>query len=705
MVSAILTIGGLGLVSGLGLAVASKVFYVYVDPLIIAVEESLPGANCGGCGFPGCSGAAEAIATGKAPPNVCVGGGPDTHAKVGVIMGIEVKEVEPEIARPGCYYGPEKADLKFNYDGLNNCRAAMLLGGGPKICPVGCIGLGSCANACPFGALSMGHDGLPVVNPDLCTGCGTCERVCPKHIITLSSHSRRILQEYTTDECTAPCQRTCPAGIDIPSYIHEIARGNYLEAVRVIKEKNPLPLVCGRICVHPCEFECRRNLIDEPVAINYLKRFAADYEMNQGERIQLSKAPATERKVAVVGGGAEGLTTAAFLARLGHDPTIYEGMSKLGGLLQTVIPDSRLPKDVLDWEIQGILDLGVTAVTNQKLGRDFTISSLLQEGFEAVFVATGGWDSQMAEGLPKESVEVLPGVQLLVPFTFSWAGGNRPQVGRKVMIVGGGNASLDAARLAKQLGAEQVGVVFREARTETPFTDEEFQAAETEGIRLYFHAVPVKMLGQENRLTAVQLANLEGLPKVTTMEALAELEAIEEVAVDSLLTGAGRFPELIYASIRPECQGAEEEQTHPCGPIRWETVLPYAGPFAEHDIGIFRPGEVTSDYKAVVEAIGSGRRGAISVHKQLLGQAVAPPDTMIRRRTQVLSVSELEPISTSSRQRMPELGEAARVADPHTEVELGLTEQQAREEAARCLRCGLICYRRVEDSREPAKSA
>ncbi|RME94622.1 MAG: electron transporter RnfB, partial [Alphaproteobacteria bacterium] len=475
--------------------------------------------------------------------------------------------------------------------------------------------------------------------------------------------------------------------------IYEICQGNYLEAVRVIKEKNPLPLVCGRICVHPCEFECRRTLIDESVAINHLKRFASDFEMKSGQRVELAKAPATGLRVAVVGGGAEGLTAANFLARLGHDATIYEGMPKLGGLLQTVIPDNRLPKDVLDWEIQGILDLGVEARTNSKLGRDFTVDSLLDEGYAAVFVATGGWDSQMAAGMPTESMEVLPGVQLLVHFTFNHLAGRQPKVGKKVMILGGGNASFDAARLCKDRGAESVYVVFRGRRDSVPFTEQEIQAAERDGIIVHFETVLTKMRGEGGRLTQVELTHLAGLPPTTTMEALRDVEAVELLEVDTLLTGAGRFPELIYTRVAEEDAEGQEPGAEQ-GPPRWETVLPYAGPFAEQDIGMFRPGEVTSDYKAVVEAIGAGRRGAISVHKKLMGEAVEPPAHMIRKQTTVLSVSEIEPVSSSPRHEMPTLSEEERVLNPTAEIELGFDEQQAIEEAKRCLRCGLICYRR-----------
>jgi len=227
VLSAIYMLGGLGLVTGALLAVASKVFYVYVDPKVMAVDDALPGANCGGCGLPGCAANAEAIVAGKVDANSCVAGGPEIAEAIAEIMGVTIEAKEPDIARPGCTYGVGEADLKYIYDGLSDCRAAALINGGMKVCTIGCLGLGSCEKACQFNAISMGPDGLPIVNEERCTGCGSCERVCPKNIIRLSSITRRILKEYTTEDCTTPCQRACPAGIDISEYIRQIALKNY----------------------------------------------------------------------------------------------------------------------------------------------------------------------------------------------------------------------------------------------------------------------------------------------------------------------------------------------------------------------------------------------------------------------------------------------------------------------------------------------
>jgi NADPH-dependent glutamate synthase beta subunit-like oxidoreductase len=680
MLTGLIVLGGLGALCGLGLAVAAKVFYVFVDPKIEAVTEALPGANCGGCGFAGCGSNAEAIVKGKSSASSCVAGGPDVAGAIAAVLGVSVGGREPDVARPGCTYGVQDADLKFLYEGVRDCRAAVLLSGGSKVCPIGCVGLGTCARACPFGALSMGPDNLPVVHLAKCTGCGTCERICPKNIITLTSNSRRVGREHTLDQCTAPCQRSCPAGIEIPVYIRKISEGDPLGAVQVIKETNPFPLVCGRICVHPCEYECRRNLVDEPVAINYLKRFASDYEMKSGKRIQIPRAPETGKRVAVIGGGAEGLTAAYFINRLGHEAVVYEGASRLGGLLRAGIAENRLPQDVLDWEINGILDAGVQAKTNQKLGKDFTVESLLKQGFQAVFVATGGWDTQIAE---REREQALPGVQLLLDFILKHRAGKKPGLGKHIMILGGGKAALEAARECIKEGARSVRIVMRKSRNQAPYAEKDIADAEQEGIQFHFLSALTRMMGEGSALTQVELVRLT---------ADGREEQKETILADSLLTGAGRFPELIYAPRKPETKEGSAEQ----GALQWETLTPYPSPFAGQDIGIFRPGEATGDYKAVVEAIGAGRRAANSVHKFLTGSPVEAPVRMIRKTTDVLTVREIEPVTKSRRVEIPEITEERRLIDPNAEIATGYSQEQALEESKRCLQCGLICYRRME---------
>ncbi len=683
MVGGFLIMGGLGVFVGAGLALASKIFYVWVDPKVEAVEDALPGANCGGCGLPGCAANAAAIIAGQASASSCVAGGPEVAALIAEIMGVKLEAREPDIARPGCTYGFQDADLKYLYGGIQDCRAAALLNGGTKVCPIGCLGLGTCVRACPFDALSMGPENLPVVDPVKCTGCGTCERICPKNIITLSSNSRRIQREYTTAECTAPCQRSCPAGIDIPAYIREVRDGNPLEAVRIIKETNPFPLVCGRICVHPCEYDCRRNLVDEPVAINHLKRFAADFEMNSGQRVQIPRAPESGRRLAVVGGGAEGLTAAYFLNRLGHEVTAYEATSQLGGLLRAGIPENRLPRDVLAWEIEGIVEAGVKVLTKQRLGKDFTIESLLGEGFEAVFVATGGWDTHLSMRAEGGSFEILPGVQLLIDLIMAQRAGETPSAGKRVMILGGGKAALAAAATCLAEGAAAVHLVFRDSREDAPFSEQELAAAEEKGIRLSFEYAVTKMIGAGSRLSHAEIAPVSSQGEGYTPEV---------VAVDVLLTGAGRFPELVYVPGRDQDEPNEGELQGESG--AWETLVPYPSPAADQDIGIFRPGEILSDYKAVVEAIGSGRRAANSIHKHLTGETVAAPAQMIRKATHVLNLDQLEPVAQAPRQKMPERSKEEQVSDPAAEIAMGYTPDQAVEEAKRCLQCGLICYRR-----------
>ena len=551
---ALALLGGLGVTVGIVLAAASKIFYVYVDPKILAVEDILPGANCGGCGLPGCSSNAEAIVAGRAAPNSCVAAGPDVAEAIAGVLGVSVEAREPDIAAPGCYFGLQDADTKYRYDGLSDCRAVALLGGGQKVCTIGCLGLGTCARACPFNAITMGPEGLPVVDDVRCTGCGTCERVCPKTIINLTSVTRRILKEYISEECTTPCQRACPAGINIREYLRRAAAGDHRGAVQVIKERNPFPTVIGRICPRPCEDQCRRQYVDEPVAINYVKRFVADMEQEGAERIQPFKAPETGRRIAVVGGGVEGLATAFFSARLGHSPVVYEATTQLGGLLRSAIARERLPQSILDWDIEGILDIGVEARLNQAMGRDFSVAELLTEGYEAVFLASGGWDSRLARNEAAQTARAFPGAYLLIDFIRS---GRKDvaelAVKRNVVVYGGGPLVVEAARLCQQAGAAQVTILLREGHETGPLAPDDLAALEKLNAKVVFKAALARLNGEEDRLTEAVWVDLETGDSTT-------------IAAETVIMAAGRFPELVFTRRDPL---AEESDEGPAPPVPW----------------------------------------------------------------------------------------------------------------------------------------
>lgn len=678
MIEAFLVMGGMGIVIGTGLAVASKVFYVYVDPLVEKIDELLPGANCGGCGLPGCAANAEAIANGKAAPNSCVAGSADLAVAIAEVMGMKIEAKEPDIALPGCTYGVGDAALKFSYDGLSNCQAAAMMYGGMKECKIGCLGLGSCAVACPFDAIKMGKDNLPVVDEVKCTGCGTCERVCPKNIITLSSVTRRILKEYTTDDCTTPCQRACPAGINISEYIRQIAEKNYHKAVQVIKERNPFPTVIGRICPRPCETDCRRQLIDEPVAINFLKRFAADYEMENDNRVLPFKAPETGRRIAVVGGGIEGLSTAFFSARLGHSPTVFEATDELGGLLRTAIAQYRLPPAILDWDIDGIVEMGVETRTDQTLGKDFTVASLLADEYESVFLAAGGWDSRTERLKDAPPEEAVPGTFLLIDLLKTGADNKyRLNIGKKVVIAESGRLTVDAVKTCKTLGADKVSVVFKNPE-ETAMPDEtEIKTLEKDGVTILFDSTITGLAGKGDHLTGIAI------------------NGDTAIDADTLILESGRLPELVFSLPKPETEDETEAEAEkpkpPADQLEWIAAASYKHPDAGLSSGLLTEGDVITDFSAAIRAIGGGRRGAATIHKILYDMDLELPDHTLTRQTTVQNVDHVENITPSARQIMP-LNNITDIPVHAPELEKGFTEPMALAEANRCLRCGLICY-------------
>jgi formate dehydrogenase beta subunit len=625
---------------------------------------------------------------GIAAPNSCVAAGPEVAEAIAEIMGVKIEAKEPDIARPGCYFGVQDADLKYIYDGLDDCRAVALLGGGMKVCTIGCLGLGTCEKVCPFNAITMGPQGLPVVDEMKCTGCGACERVCPKHIINLSSVTRRIMREYTTEECTTPCQRSCPAGIDIREYIRQISVGNFHRSVQVIKERNPFPAIIGRICPRPCELDCRRNFIDEPVAINYLKRYVADFERESGERILPYKAPSSGRGIAVVGGGVEGLSTAFFAARLGHRVTVYDANPKLGGLLRSAIAKERLPEEILDWDIEGILEMGVVAQTGKVMGKDFTVDSLLRQDVGAVFLAAGGWDSRMARQTETQIESPIPGTYMMVDFLSSATKGHEIFTCQSdVTIFGGGKLALEAATICQESGAENITILFREDLQNSPISHGDVKNLGFEGLDIMYNAAIHCLRGEGDRLVELDTIDTKTREKTT-------------LAAQNLIIATGRFPELIFIESKPE----EPEAGEPVDrPLRWEATPPYKQPAFKDEAGLFAEGDVLADYSAAIKAIGAGRRAAASLQQMMYGIDPSLTEQVITPQSILQNVNHVESVAACQRQIMPLC--SSRELAACGEIERGFNSEKAKAEASRCLQCGLICYEHSVEIEEKEESA
>ncbi len=685
MIEAALVIGGIGAMAAAGLGVAAKVFAVYVDPKVIELLDVLPGANCGGCGFAGCSSAAEAVAKGKAPPSLCVAGGFDVAEELARIMGMTVAAGgETSVAELGCKYGMDTAHIHFHYDGVADCRAAALVAGGGKICSMGCLGHGSCVAACQFSALTMGEDGLPQVNESRCTACGACERICPKDIIRVNNPTRRFTHVQTSDDCVAPCQGTCPAQIDIPAYIAAIGRGDHLGALRIIKEYNPLPLTCGRVCPHECEAACRRGEVDEEININHLKRWAADYELyHVKDHVLPPVAAPTGKRIIVVGGGPSGLSCAYYLARLGHQVKILEAMPEAGGMLRYGIPEYRLPKEILDFEIEGITRLGIELQCGVKVGRDVQFQELVQE-YDAVYIAVGAWDSRRMR-VPGEDdfPQAASGTEFLIKRGLN----EETPVGKNVIIVGGGNTAMDCARTSWRLGAENVYLLYRRSRKEMPANDIEVEEGEHEGVIYHFLAAPTQLVGSDGKLDGLEFRKMKlGEPDASGRRRPVPIEGSEEtIPVDNVFAAIGQSPNLEL--LDNDEVGTKVERT------RWNSVLVDESNGTTSVRRVFSGGDGARGAATAVEAIRDARFSAGAIHRLLTGEDTAVPPNWLPKPPKLPGVDEgVEFQDEGARARMRELTVEQR-AGSFDEVELGLTEEMAKKEADRCLQCGLICYR------------
>jgi NADPH-dependent glutamate synthase beta subunit-like oxidoreductase len=681
---------GLGGACGGALSAASKVFYVYEDPRIAEVESKMAGANCGGCGYTGCAAAAAAVVRGEAPPSVCMVAGPEGAANVAAVMGLDPGTAEALLSTNTCT-GGIRADDKYYYMGVQNCAGLAALYDGKRVCSIGCLGLGDCIRSCLFDAIEMGPEGYPVVIEEKCVGCGACERVCPKSIIKIRTMSERLLELNKEGDALGPCQQTCPAEIDIPKYISQIRKGDYKGAVHTIRERNPLLLACGRVCPHPCEKYCRRGIEDEPVSINQLKRFVADYEMNSGKRLPIPCAPDTGKNVAVVGGGPAGLSCAYFLRRLGHSVTIFDDNPELGGMIRYGIPEYRLPKKVLKWEIDGILNLGIEGRTSVKLGVDFTIGSLIASGYDAVFLGVGAWKDYNLKVEGEDQKGCYTGIDFLSRFAKAQQGKSQEQIpiGKKCIVIGGGNTAIDCVRTMVRLGAEEVNIVYRRTRTEMPANEVEIVAAEHEGVKFTFLAAPTRVVGDENgHVTHLEYLKMElGEPDDSGRRRPVPVEGSETLMeCDMLVTAIGQGPDVSF-------RDSDIQRVRELGITRWNTIDTIDPVTLQTNIPyIFTAGDSATGAALVIDAIGGGRRAARSIHQYLSGEEVKAPETgLFQKHIKESLFEEVPGIKKTKRAEMPELPVNERIKT-FEEADLVLQEEDALRESKRCLVCCRICY-------------
>ena len=488
--------------------------------------------------------------------------------------------------------------------------------------------------------------------------------------------SRKIAMELLMSahdgDCVAPCQLNCPAHTDCQGYVGLIANGEYDAAIKLIKNKIPLPASIGRVCPHPCEKACRRKNVEEPINIAQLKAFAADMDLQESSYLPDIMAR-TGKKVAIIGGGPAGLTAAYYLNIMGHSVTVYDMMDKMGGMLRYGIPQYRLPKEVLDKEIALIEKSGVKLVNNVKLGKDFTIQSLKEEN-DAVIVAVGAWQSSSM----RTPGEDLQGVYGGIDFLRAVIQGNAPAIGDRVVICGGGNTAMDACRTAVRLGAKEVYVVYRRTRHEMPADQLEIDEAEEEGVVYKFLTNPLRFNGENGKVKSITLQMMElGEPDASGRRSPVPVEGkTEEIEVDSVILAIGQ--RLVQGDVT-------ELSLNKRGNIDADEDF-----FTTNLDGVFAIGDATNRGASIaIEAIGEAGRCAKAVDAYLNGQ---PLDT----RVPYISKRDEKTIDYSDREIKSRI--SPKVLPPEVrnksfdEVSLGFTEEEAKAEASRCLECGCREY-------------
>ena len=470
----------------------------------------------------------------------------------------------------------------------------------------------------------------------------------------------------------APCQEACPAGTDAGRYVGLVAAGRYDEAYAVAAEVNPFPSVCGWICTAPCESACRRGVLDEPVSIRTIKRFAVEH----GKLPAVTPAAVKRsEKVAIIGGGPAGMSAAWYLARLGYPVTVMEAMSIPGGMMAIGIPEYRLPREELQAELKRIVDAGVELRLDTAMGRDFTLPDLEKQGFRAIFLATGASKSRRL-GVPGDDLRgMVPATRFLKEVNL----GENPRLSGDVIVVGGGSTAMDAARSARRSGATSVSIVYRRGRADMPAQAEEVEAAEREGIAILEGLAPREVVGREGVVVALRcdVTRPASAPDASGRTPWNPTGESRELPATAILVAIGEEPD---PSILPEGAGIEVSG--------WAGIVADPNTLATGRAGIFAGGDVVSGPKTIIEAVAAGRRAAGSIHEYLA--KVADGEAAIMAVVRVKT-----PVEPSLRL---DIANRARVHPPLPVVETGsfkanqagFAEADARAEASRCFRCDAV---------------
>jgi heterodisulfide reductase subunit A len=452
-----------------------------------------------------------------------------------------------------------------------------------------------------------------------CDDCKACIAVCPVNLWD-DANQQLTMRTAIDSPCAGSgvynivkddmpiCQATCPVHLDIRGYIGLIADGRFDEALSRIRERLPFPAVIGRICPHPCEQKCNRGNQDEPLSICGLKRFVADYELQELGRPEVpSKAGTREEKVAVVGAGPAGLTCAHDLARLGYDVTIFEASPVAGGMLAVGIPDYRLPREILEKEIDVVRALGVEIKTNTPVGKDLSIDDLFRQGFKAVFIGVGAHLSQKL-GIPGEDTKgVVHGVHFLRDLNL----GQKVWVGEKVGIIGGGNVAMDAARSALRLGARKVYILYRRTRQEMPASDEEIEASEAEGIEIQYLVAPAEVLSGNGKVKGLKCTRMElGEPDASGRRRPVPIKGSEfDIELDMIIPAIGQTTDLSFLGGNSGIE-TTRRGTLSADPETLATSRP----------GVFAGGDAVSGPAMAIEAVAAGKRAAVAIDNYLKGE-------------------------------------------------------------------------------------